>query len=527
VSATLEARARPRVPALSPTRRRLVIAALLFTLSFGVYGALAPPLLEGYEHETAAVAEGLARGEGARIPEDSELAPDANGDSGRGGILQPLLMTPFYAAGAGLDELASSGEDYTYRDFALRLYSAAVTALCVALLFLLMLALGRGEGWALVTALLFAFASFAFPYAGIGMEPTTMLTVILAFLMASYAARSRSLWLWATVGVAIGLAAATRAGAGLPALAALVLLWPVFRSAPPSQRLRLGAALAAPVVLGLVAFLGYNAYRYDDPFETGYGGVRYPLGEIPFAAIGLYLSPGKGLAWYSPLVILGALGLVALWRRQSLLAVAILVGLALGTIPYLTPFWSDDTWGPRYLLSVSWLLLIPIAWWATTRTRQWIVAGVAAIAVWVQLLGVLIGFYPYSDALLNGYTGVKVYGPYVGVSYAQVPYGDDSIRWIPELSPLSFNSEALVSIAARGAGLPELEAEYRPFRGRRGTASFEDVSLSPWWNHDTAGPSGIPQPSPASVIPFLLLAAGSALGLWALRAGLRREPTSA
>jgi hypothetical protein len=527
VSATLEARARPRLPALPPTRRRLAIAALLFTLSFGVYGALAPPLLEGYEHETAAVAEGLVRGEGARIPEDSQLAPDSGGEIGRGGILQPLLMTPFYAAGAGLDELASSGDDYTYRDFALRLYSAAVTAACVALLFLLMVALGRSEGWAVVTALLFAFASFAFPYAGIGMEPTTMLTVILAFLVASYAARSRNLWLWAGVGLAIGLAAATRAGAGLPALAAVVLLWPAFRSASPAQRLRLGAALAAPVVLGLVAFLGYNAYRYDDLFETGYGRVRYSLGEIPFAAIGLYLSPGKGLAWYSPLVILGALGLVALWRGQRLLAVALLVGLALGTIPYLTYFWSDDTWGPRYLLSVSWLLLIPIAWWATTRTRRWIVAAVAAVAVWVQLLGVLVGFYAYSDVLLRGYTGVKVYGPYVGVYNPDIPYGDDPIRWIPELSPLVFNSEALVSLAARGVGLPEREAEYRPFRGLPGTASFDQVRLFVWWNRDTAGQPDIPQPSPAWITPFLLLAGGSALGLWALRAGLRRAPTSA
>src|SRR4029453_19297961 len=105
-------------------------------------------------------------------------------------------------------------------------------------------------------------------------------------------------------------------------------------------------------------FIAYNLYRFGGPFETGYSGIHYAPAEAPFAAIGLYLSPGKGLAWYSPIAILGALGLFAIWDRRRTVAIAVVAGIALGTIPYLAGFWSDETWGPRYLVPVAWLLLV-------------------------------------------------------------------------------------------------------------------------------------------------------------------------
>jgi hypothetical protein len=519
---------------MSARRRTAGIATLIFTLCFGVYGMLGSPRLQGYEGETAAIAEGIARGYGARVPPDSKLVPRAPPtiaklvrERGRTGILQPVLMVPFYAVGAGIDEVLTGGDDYTYRSFVLRLYSAAVTALCAAMLFLLVRALGRSEGWAIALALAFAFASLALPYAGIGMEPTGTLVVMAAFLVATYASRSGSLWLWALTGAMVGVAASTKPSNALPALGALVLLWPGLRDAGRAERRRLVAALALPIVLGAITYLGYNLYRFDDPFETGYQGLEYGPGKAPFAALGLYLSPGKGLAWYSPLAIIGLLGLIALWRRERTLAIAIVAGMALGTLPYLTAFWSDDTWGPRYLVPVAWLLLLPIAWWATTKRRRLIAGGVLAVAIWVQLAGTLVGFGPQTSALLYGYTGVKVYGPYVGVPEEEIPYGDDPIRWVPELSPLLFNSEALVSIAARNVGLPDRESEYEPFRGRNGSVDLATVPLDVWWNPGAPRDPAIPRPSALWLLPFGLLAAGSALGLRRLGAGRPDDATSA
>ncbi len=505
----------------APRRRTLAIAALLFGLCFGVYGILAPPRLQGYEGETGAVAEGIFRGYGAKVPPDTELVIGESGWRSRTGILQPVLMVPFYAVGAGIDELDSGSDEYTYRSFILRLYSGVITALAAVVLFLLVRVLGRSEGWALAISLLFALASIALPYAGMGMEPTGMLAVMTSFLVAAHAARTGNLWLWALTGAAIGVTASARPGGVLAALGALVLLWPTFRAAEQPQRRRLLAALATPAVLGLLAFLAYNVYRFDDPFETGYEGINYTLGEAPFAALGLYLSPGKGLLWYSPLVILGLFGLAEMWRRERTLAVAITSAMVLGTLPFLAPFWSDDTWGPRYMLSIAWLPLLPIAWWATTRRRRMILAGFAAVAVWVQLTGALVGFYAQSSALLNNLTGAKVYGHYVNIPDEDIPYGDDSVRWIPALSPLLFNSEALISIGQRNLGLGDREFAYRPFGGHRDSISLSYVPVNVWWNAGApADFAGIPNPSRLWLIPFVLLTAGSALGLTALR----REP---
>ena len=508
--------------------RTALIAGLLFLLAFGVYGVLAQPRFDGYENETAGVAEGIARGEGARIPLDSELiAVGEDGRTGRTGILQPVLMVPFYGAGAAMDSLGSDGEDYTYRSFLLRLYSAFVTALCTAMLFLLVRTLGRSEGWGLTIALLFAFASIALPYSGIGMEPTGTLAVMLAFLAAAGAARTGNPWLWALTGVAIGLAASTRPSNVVPALGALVLLWPVIRGAEAPERRRLLAALALPLVVAGAAFLAYNVERFGGPFETSYAGIDYSLGAMPSAAVGLFLSPGKGLAWYSPLAILGVLGLFAMWRRERTIAAAIIAGVVLGAMPYLISFWADETWGPRYLVPVAWLLLLPLAWWATTRRRCQLLAGVAVLAVLVQLAGTLVSYRAHLAAVASGYTGSKIHGQVVNVPEEQIPYGDDPVRWIPELSPLLFHAESLLAVGARNLGLPEPESEYSPFRGRRGSYDLSSTAVDVWWNPGTPTDPGVPRPTALWVIPFGLFAVGGAGGLLALGAGRREVATSA
>jgi hypothetical protein len=504
------------------TRRDGLIAALLVALSLGVYGFVMGPYLRGYDSETAAVSEGIARGLGAEVPEDTDLYFDP-GEPGRVGILQPLLMVPFYGAGAALDEIDSSGEEYTFRSFTARIYTAFITALTVGLLFCLVRMLGRSEAWALAIALLYAFASFAFPYASIGMEPTSTLTVMLAFVAALLAARSPRPSLFALTSLVVGLSASTRPSTFLPACAAFVLLWPAIREAGRDQRLRLVGALAAPLVLAGIAFLAYNLSRYDDPFQAYSHDVIYHPRDFPDALIGLFLSPGKGLLWYSPLVILGGLGLIAMWRRERIVATALAAGILLGAVPFLVDYWSDDTWGPRYLVSVAWMGLIPIAWWASTHTRRLVLAGVAAIALWIQLAGTFVSFTDQSSALISQErTGVPVYGNYAGVPDESIPYGDDPVRWVPELSPIYFHSKTLISFGTEAVGLGERTITYAPFRGRDTTVGLGWIEPFVWWNPniDTLG---IPSPSAAWLIPFGGLAIGGGWGLWRIRAGRRLE----
>ena len=102
-----------------------------------------------------------------------------------------------------------------------------------------------------------------------------------------------------------------------------MLLLPTFRALDRRRQLQLGLAACLPVLIWAAA-IGYT---------TGRGSARRrlrlqptPLNPLtaPFNTLGLLFSPGKGLILYSPLVVLGALGLPRLWRQDRALTAALL-----------------------------------------------------------------------------------------------------------------------------------------------------------------------------------------------------------
>ena len=107
-------------------------------------------------------------------------------------------------------------------------------------------------------------------------------------------------------------------------------------------------------------------------------------------------------------------------------------------------YWGDEVWGPRYIVPAAWTLLVPIAWWAGTVTRQKVVAGVAVAAIFVQVIGVSAQYAHYTD-VVRQMTGVPIYRDRLGVDREKIPYGNDPTRWIPELSALLVQTEGLIS----------------------------------------------------------------------------------
>jgi hypothetical protein len=149
------------------------------------------------------------------------------------------------------------------------------------------------------------------------------------------------------------------------------------------------------------------------------------------------------------------------------------------------------------------------------------------VAVWIQLTGTLINYRAEVGAVLTGYTGAKVYGQIIQVPYDEIPYGDDSIRWIPELSPLLYNTQALLSVGARNVGLDGLESHYDPFRGHEGSLDVSNQPVDVWWNSGAPAEPDLPRPTDLWLLPFGLLAIGSGIGLWRLGAGRTETATSA
>jgi hypothetical protein len=190
----------------------------------------------------------------------------------------------------------------------------------------------------------------------------------------------------------------------LPALAVLIM-WgrlTTSRRAAAGRLVWFGIGLL-PFVLGLIA---HNVLRFGDPLHFGYAGEGFttPLWE---GMAGLLFSPGKGVFFYAPPLILSGM----LWRRfrriypalGGFLAVAWMAALIFyGTWWAWHGGWS---WGPRFLLPLIPLSMLPLI--VLPDGRRWRVLLVALIVAGalIQIAGVFTDLTPhYAVLTVDGVT---------------------------------------------------------------------------------------------------------------------------
>lgn len=152
-------------------------------------------------------------------------------------------------------------------------------------------------------------------------------------------------------------------------------------------------ALIAVVTLSPFALwmLWYNALRTGSPLVSPmqmYESQNGLTGDVLEGLIGLLISPGKGVFVYCPLLVLSALLLPRLARRDTV-AVAFLVitcGLWLFVHARLKAWHGSAGWGPRQLVTIVPLLMLPFGAWVAGGAGPWIgrvVAGALAAAGFV------------------------------------------------------------------------------------------------------------------------------------------------
>lgn len=109
---------------------------------------------------------------------------------------------------------------------------------------------------------------------------------------------------------------------------------------------------------GLFLLLGYNLYRYNAPWEFGYGtghDGRYGFGNPLWVGLyGLLFSSGKSVFLYTPL-LLGLVTAIRYWwprRHPEMVVLSLIVLGHLGTVACWWQWSGDWAWSPRLLLPV-------------------------------------------------------------------------------------------------------------------------------------------------------------------------------
>lgn len=318
-------------------------------------------------------------------------------------------------------------------------------------------------------------------------------------------------------------------------IVALYLVW-ARRREGDAAKLVLRSWLA---VLELSAFVGlalwHNHMKTGSILDSGYtmkGGLF--SGDVLPAVYGFLLSPGKGVFWYSPPLVLGLFGLRESLRRfrgETLFQLAIVVSTILFNAKF--RIWhADYCWGPRHLAPLSPLLLL----WATpwlpeamrrgnARLRRWGLRCLFATGLCVQLLGASIYWDHYIRVLISVKDQTGASG-WFRESLTQAHY-------IPVFSPLVGQAWLLRHLVNRD---PELDhdAPWKsvvPMNANLSDA-WSRLRLD-WWvleflgNKEPWRPSERP-PRSHGEAPIPWAATGAflgvlALGVWAGARGVRRR----
>lgn len=265
----------------------------------------------------------------------------------------------------------------------------------------------------------------------------------------------------------------------------LWLFWTVFRDEvhrgldPGHRRRALGLSLlwTSLVLFFVLAVSVYNVSRFGSALETGYGDEATRLTAAPWVGLaGLLVSPGKGIVWYAPPLLLAIVGWRALARRRRDVAgaaLAIVMGpLLLASVYY--QWHGGGSWGPRLLLPVLPVALLG-AGEVLERARQGfrsakVASGLvaAAGAVVVALAG-LVPFDRYHAAVWPD-------------PAAPHPERFAAMVWSPPASPLAVHLQALPGATATTFGML-VGREPLPGPDEKGRGDLPDLAFARYGSH--------------------------------------------
>ena len=313
---------------------------------------------------------------------------------------QSLLELPLYLLGRLQSSAPVTWSSVAFTKFTSSLLNPILIALTGWLVAVFASRLGMSYRLSVVLGLAAPLATMALPYIDTNFSEPLLALAMLAAMYGVYRARSdHPLRYLAVAGVALGLAIYTRERS-------IILLPPfllyVFLTQP--HRRWIGwLAFLIPIGISGVLIGGWNWLRFGSPLTTSYAAWQPETGfSTPIVAgvFGLWLSAGKGLLFYNPIVWLGLIGLIPLWRRDRPLAALIGLLLLVFTVFFARyDLWTGGwNWGPRYLLPLVPLLVLTAGVWVQvkpSRFRRGALLAVCALGVLLNAPAILVDHSRY------------------------------------------------------------------------------------------------------------------------------------
>lgn len=281
-------------------------------------------------HQTITVPEGLgARGRDGRI--FSTWYP-----------LLSVLAIPLVSAALIVSHISGLPFHYVAAPFALVL-SGVLTAATASLVALLSLRIGSTWRGAWIAALCYALGTIALAYARTFFADPLLTFLTVSALYLTLGQTPREIFAAACLTALAVLAKPTGVIVG-PVLSVYLIA----KHVPWRWRMLPCAGTA----LGFALYMLYNEARFGSVLNFGPSWSLFHVGAIPSGIVGLLASPGWGLIWYCPVVLLAFAGIRKAHGAYSLEVLAIMAMFAAFLLlhSYFVDWSGGWAWGPRYLL---------------------------------------------------------------------------------------------------------------------------------------------------------------------------------
>jgi hypothetical protein len=190
------------------------------------------------------------------------------------------------------------------------------------------------------------------------------------------------------------------------------------RTLTASQRYQVAAALVMAIGVATAVHLGWNQYRFGSIFEFGYDWSEtipappprtFLLSELPRGLIVLLATPGKSILLWAPLLVLSALSVSDIIKRERALTVGVAAAFGVGLVFYGAYLFPEGGYahGPRHLVPIVPLVALLAAGPGSSRWPPAAFAACAVVGAAMALLSLSVSFLE-DQALRVGRNGLPI-----------------------------------------------------------------------------------------------------------------------